>query len=191
MKIGIDIDNTILNTLPILKKYINNYIRILDKGYIMNENGFCSSNLCNWVWEDEYDFCLKYLELTVSTSEIFEHVKEVVELLKENGHEIHFITARSKPHFKDPYKISEATLKRKEIPYDYLVVECSDKRTYCKANGIELLIDDEPHNIIEVAKDIPVIVLKGLQNEKCIGNNVVKVNDWYEIEMYFREHNIL
>ena len=49
MKIGIDIDNTITNTLPILKKYCREYNdTVIKRGLEMHDNGVASFNLYDW-----------------------------------------------------------------------------------------------------------------------------------------------
>ena len=42
------------------------------------------------------------------------------------------------------------------------------------------MIDDEPQNITAISKTIPVIVFEGIQNIKCNGHNILKVNHWDE-----------
>lgn len=76
MKIGIDIDNTITNTLPILKKYCREYNdTVIKRGLEMHDNGVASFNLYDWTPEENMDFCVKYLEEVVLQAEVKENAK--------------------------------------------------------------------------------------------------------------------
>lgn len=179
MKIGIDIDNTITNALPVLKEYCRRYNNdIVKRNLKMNDMGFNTSNLFKWTNEEEMDFCDKYLEEVVMKASMKNDAIEIINKLKKDNHYIYIITSRRKPHFKDPYKLTEEFLKKKNIPYDELIVECEDKNTFCINNQIDVMIDDEPQNIMSISKIIPVIVFNGIQNKNCRGNNIIKVAEW-------------
>ena len=78
MKIGIDIDNTITNTLPILKKYCREYNdTVIKRGLEMHDNGVASFNLYDWTPEENMDFCVKYLEEVVLQAEVKENAKDI------------------------------------------------------------------------------------------------------------------
>lgn len=63
MKIGIDIDNTITSTLPILRDYCIKYNdEIVKRNLMINKYGFSTSNLFEWTTEEEMDFCKKILK---------------------------------------------------------------------------------------------------------------------------------
>jgi len=181
MKIGIDVDNTITNTLPILKAYCIVYNEeVIKRNLKMNEKGCTPSNLYEWTPEEIQIFCNKYIEEIVMQAPVKENVQKVIKQLKDDGNEIQIITARSKPRFIDPYKTTQQFLNNNNIVYDKIVVNCPDKNTYCMENNIDLLIDDEPQNIEPIAKCIPVIVFRGTHNEMCEGKNIIKVSTWEE-----------
>lgn len=179
MKIGIDIDNTITNTLPILKEYCKRYNDdVVKRNLKMNDEGFNTSNLFKWAKEEEMDFCNKHLEEVVMKAPIKNNAIDIISKLKKDNHYIYIITSRRKPHFKDPYKLTEEFLKKNNILYDELIVECEDKNAFCINNHIDVMIDDEPQNIMSISKNIPVIVFNGIQNKNCRGNNIIKVDEW-------------
>lgn len=181
MKIGIDVDNTITNTLPILKAYCRVYNEeVIKRNLKMNENGCTPSNLYNWTPEEIKIFCNKYIEEIIMEAPIKENAQKVIEQIRNEGNEIHIITARSKPRFEDPYKTTQEFLDNNKFVYDKIVVNCPDKYKYCLENNIDLLIDDDPENIEPVSKSIPVIVFEGIQNKECKGKNIIKVNTWEE-----------
>lgn len=182
MNIGIDIDNTITTTLPILKEYCKRYNEeVVRRNLIMNEKGFATFNLYDWTKEEEMDFCDKYLEEVVMKAKVKENASEIIKKLKKEGNYIYIITSRKKPHFKNPYSLTKCFLEKNQIEYNELIVECEDKYTFCKENNIDIMIDDEPQNINSISKILPVIVFEGVQNENCGGKNIIKVDNWLEV----------
>lgn len=182
MKIGIDIDNTITNTLPILKKYCKEYNdTVIKRGLEMHEDGFASYNLYDWTQEENMDFCVKYLEEVVLQAEVKENAKEIIKKLKDEGHHINIISSRAIPMFKTPYETTEKFLNEKGIVYDKLLVGKIEKKSSCIENELDVLIEDEVHYINEMAEFIPVIVFDEHYNKQCVGNNIIRVNSWLEI----------
>lgn len=181
MRIGIDIDNTITNTLPILKQYCKRYNdEVVKRNLKMNEKGFATINLYDWTKKEESIFCEKYLEEVVLQATIKEGADKVIIKLKEEGNTIYIITARQKHHFKEPYEVTANFLKEKGIVYDELMIGITDKKQVCIDKQIDIMIDDEPQNISAISDIIPVIVFEAMHNEECNGNNIIKVKTWNE-----------
>jgi len=182
MRIGIDIDNTITNTLPILKKYCQKYNEeVVKRDLKINEQGFASYNLYDWTEEENLDFCQKYLEEIVMQAKVKERAKEIIQKLKQEGNIIYIITARTNAHFKNPYETTEKFLREHDIVYDRLIVNCTNKAQVCVENNIEVMIEDETHNIEKISTQIPVIAFQEIYNKRCEGKNIIKVNHWNEI----------
>lgn len=182
MRIGIDIDNTITDTLPILKQYCKRYNEeVLKRDEPINEEGFASFNLYDWTKEENMDFCMRYLEEVVLQAKVKENAQEVIKKLKEQENIIYIITARKKPDFNEPYKITEKFLKDNGIVYDELLVGKTDKKQFCIENKIDIMIDDEPQNINAISEIIPVIAFDEIYNKSCFGEKVIKVNNWNQI----------
>lgn len=182
MKIGIDIDNTITDTLPVLKKYCKRYNdEVVKRGLKMHHDGVASYNLYDWTEEENMDFCVKYLEEVVLQAKVKENAKEVIWRLKNEGHEINIISSRAYPMFKTPYETTEKFLKENGIVYDKLLVGKIEKRDTCVDNNIDVLIEDEPRYINEMCEFIPVIVFDEIYNKSCVGSNIYKVLNWNQI----------
>lgn len=182
MKIGIDIDNTILNTMPVLKKSCKDYNdNIVKRGLKMNHTGFSPRNLYAWTDEEKQFYYNNYIEDVVLQAKFKPRSKETIKKLKDDGHEIYIITSRSKPMFKDPYKLTKKFLDKNGLVYDKLITDCIRKDLYCEENNIDIMLDDEPHHIEGVSKTRPVIVFRGMQNKRCKGKNVIKVTRWTEV----------
>lgn len=181
MKIGIDIDNTITNTLPVLKEYCIRYNEeVVCRGLRMHEDGFATYNLFDWTHEEEMDFCNKHLAEAVLKAEIKESAVEVIRKLKNEGHYIYIITARKEPQFSNPYQLTKDFLDNADIEYDELIVGCEDKCSFCIEHGIKLMMDDEPQNIERISPWIPVIVFNAIHNALYYGANIHRVNTWEE-----------
>lgn len=188
MKIGIDIDNTITNTLPVLKQYCKRYNEeVVKRNLLMHEAGFASYNLYDWTKEENADFCEKYLEEVVLQATVKENAKEVIEKLKQEGHNISIMSSRIKPMFKTPYETTEKFLKEKGIIYDTLIVGSLDKQQLCIDNEIDVMIEDEPHYIFPISERIPVLVFEEIFNKECKGKNIIKVNNWSEVYEIIRQ----
>ena len=160
MKIGIDIYNTMTETLSLLKKYCKQYNdEEVKRNLTMNEKGYISANLYDWTAEEKKGFFIKYLDKLRMNVELKPYAKEVINQLKQE-HEIYIITARDKRTKKDPYEESKQYMEKQNIVYDKLVANCEDKLKYCLENKIDIMIDDDPQNIIAIAPQIPVIVFR-------------------------------
>lgn len=193
MNIGIDIDNTITDTLPILKQYCKKYNEeVVKRNLGINEYGFATFNLYDWTTEEDIDFCEKYLEEIVLQAKVKQNAAEVIKRLKEEENKIYIMTARTKPNFRDPYTITEKFLRDNNIIYNELIVGSTKKDELCMKYNIDIMIDDEPQNINAISKNIPVIVFKAKHNEVCEGKNIIKVDNWnqvYEIIKKIKEEN--
>lgn len=131
MNIGIDIDNTITDTTPLLKEYCKRYNdTVVKRGLKMHLDGFASYNLYDWTPEENMDFCIKYLEEVVMQSQVKENARETIQELKKEGHKIHIISSRAVPMFKTPYETTRKFLKEHEIIYDKLLVGKIEKNLH-------------------------------------------------------------
>lgn len=181
MRIGIDIDNTITDTLPLLKECCKKYNdEVVKRNLKMNEKGYISSNLYEWTKEEQQGFFQKYLDEIRRNVELKPYAKEIINKLKLE-HEIYIVTARKNGTHKNPIEESKEYLDKKGILYDELVAECEDKLAYCLEHKIDVMIDDAPDIIKTVSKKLPVIAIKGIMNEDCEGENLTKVEDWNEV----------
>lgn len=179
MRIGIDVDNTITDTLPVLKKYCKEYNdNVIKRNLTMNEKGFAVANLYEWTEEEKMYFINNIYPKVFEDVEAKKNVSTVIRKLKETGNSIYIITARTK--IQNPYEITQQMLKRYNIVYDEIIVQ-KDKKQFCIDNNIDILIDDEPKNINSVSEIIPVIAFEYIYNQECNGKNIIKVQSWTEI----------
>ena len=110
MRIGIDVDNTITDTLPVMKEYCKKYNEeVVKRNLPINEKGFAASNLYDWTDEERQDFFDNILLEVFSKVTTKENATNVINELKKEGNDIYIITARTK--VKEPYKVTQEMLK--------------------------------------------------------------------------------
>ena len=121
---------------------------------------------------------------------------KTIQKLKEEGNTIHFITARLM-NIKncDTEAITKKSLNDFNIPYDSLNLHISDKLTFCKEHGIDLLIEDSYETCRELADNgIKSILMTTKMNSDIEDKEIVRVNNWdeiyEEIEKYKKLENL-
>ena len=94
MKIGLDIDGVILDSENVFRASAELYDLLeLHKNGVVNPKGFRNSERYDWNANETSGFREKFIELT-KKSMIMPNAKEVLQLLKKDGHELIIITAR-------------------------------------------------------------------------------------------------
>lgn len=200
MKIGIDIDDVITNTSEMLIAYAQlfNYEELNKSSYLEKNkvysivNGGTLENGCNWSENQVISFKKKYHEYILSNSNIKPLAKEIIDKLIDEGHEIHFITARNKDGdlISDSYEVSKRLLLKNQIKFHKLVTECSDKLLYCKNNNIDVFIDDSLDTCRKVATSTTkVFLMSGYHNIHLDEGNITRVYSWPDF--YYQINNII
>lgn len=156
MNIGIDIDDTISKTF----ETIIEYCKIYDKEVVKNEErtlllGSVNSHryieaLFHWTEAQKLEFFNSYYKEIIQKVELKENVKEVLSKLKQEGHKVYIVTARSDKFIDKRYnktgkivnEITKKWLNENDLNYDELIVDAEDKERVCKEKQIDLFIDD-------------------------------------------------
>lgn len=146
MRIGIDIDDTITDLQEDLFTEALKYDATLrGKGVIYPERHYIAQRF-DWS-EEEKEYYLGELRWNVySNAKIREGVHEVLKILKEEGNEIIFITARSNRYNDFHHNDTKSWLNRNNIIYDKLITGALDKGEACKNENIDIFIDDQEKN---------------------------------------------
>ena len=176
MRIGIDIDGVLTNIESFVADYMTKYCIENNIEYKIGKssyNVYETFNISNYAKNEK--------------ARAF--ASEVIEKLKEDGHEIYIITARWFANRDDEIgKKMRETVKNwlceYKIPYDKLVFvkasnESKDKEI--AENKIDLMIEDNPSNINELSKIIPVICYHAEYNKDCKGEKIIRCYSWYDI----------
>lgn len=193
MKIGIDIDNTLTEVQDELNKAAFDYAislgkKIENSDIPMEEienNGDTYKKKFQFSYEELKYFLKDIQENITNNASPRENVKEVIDKLKEKGHEIYIITARDSEFHDNPYKLSKDWLDKNKIYYDKLIVNARKKSSVCKLEKIDLLIDDQLNNCLDVSNvGIQAIMIT---DKKYEYNQIIQLKEWNEIYNYINE----
>lgn len=191
LKIGIDIDNVISDSYP---KYIKQFDQtfgikvafdeLVDFYYFLNHDEIDKDKA-----KALTDKLLKDDQFQMSFSPIG-WAQEVIENWSDQGHSIHYITARPK-YIKNAtyawlkkhgFLVPKATVDLQEIFFQQKqgTIDAKYKRDIIKKRKINLLIEDTKE-IAEIV-DIPVFLFSRPWNQGKLSKNVTRVSNWKEIE---------
>ena len=125
-------------------------------------------------------------------SHIMPGAREVIKLLKEDGHELILITARGGIN-KEMIKITEGRLKSSEMfIFDKYYWATENKDEVCEKEKIDIMIDDFYQKCKSIAdKKIKTIYLKDAPSYNLDENEYIKVlYNWGEIYRFIKELNV-
>lgn len=169
MKIGIDIDDTIMNTIDVIEKTALYF----DKNYLENRG---------YQDKSKYDFHERFYWSSSEKKAFFNFFRQnqlylkarpkgdalyYLEKLYNEGYEIYFLTRRSKDEKLDILKITKDDLTGKGFKYTDCQIGLSKKGEACKNLGIDVFIDDS---------------LEQIRDVNSYGIKTILVDTWYNKE---------
>lgn len=175
MTIGIDIDNTIVNTSD-----ISNYCLKNNPKYNM------VNNYKELEEQLRIEFLSEYLETTVLKPSIKEDVISVLRYFKNKGHKIVFITARGDEKTNNLENLRSVGLtsiyfSKNNLIYDEIIFFQSTKGSACLYEGIDVYIDDKEEVLDEVASKGTKTIRISKTQEK---SKHYLVTNWLDIKKY-------
>ena len=189
MKIGIDIDDTVMNTIDIIdeaalyfdEKFLDN------KGY-QDITKYDFRERFYWKSEDKKSFFTffrkdqLYLKARPKGDALY-----YLEKLFNEGYEIYFLTRRSKDEELDILRITKDDLTNKGFKYKDCYIGLSKKGEACKNLGIDVFIDDSIDQINDVnSHGIKTILVDTWYNREYKG---LRAKNFQEIYNIIREWN--
>lgn len=189
MKIGIDIDDTTFFTIDSMLKYANEFEKEISGNTISKEkfglikNRFYLEEIFGWNKETIVNFFNKYYKIVLDECTMLPNANNIIKKLKDDGHTIHFITARfMNIDGCDTKTITEKSLGKYNIPYDTLNLNISNKLEFSKKMGIDLFIEDSYETCKELSySGIKSILMTTKMNSKIETGEIIRVNSWNEI----------
>ena len=170
MTIGIDFDNTIVNTKEVSKRYLDIY---------MPNNQLDSYH--NLPYEEEIAFFAKYNIQITNDLELFSNVKETFAFFKRNNIKLILITARGYDNEKQ-IDATKEFLKRNNLSFDKYIFCARDKAQICKQNHVDLMIDDIEEVLDKIYKQNINVLKYGSESQKY--NYAL---NWQDVINYIRK----
>ncbi|MBR2787254.1 MAG: HAD family hydrolase [Clostridia bacterium] len=188
MKIGVDLDGVVFNTEMLWFTYAELYDCIeLKKNSLINSQEARIQEKYDWTEDEKNSFFDKYGD--IEDFDIMPGAKEVINLLKNEGHEFVVITARgSIANQEQNSSMIVRKLEQAGIKFDKYYWKQREKVDVCKKEKVDIMIDDN-YNIYEALnkEKIPVIYFHSL-NRKHFSDrqNLKEVTNWGEVYRYVK-----
>ena len=77
--------------------------------------------------------------------------------------------------------------KNNELYYDELIFSTVNKLENCRENNIDIMIEDSPHNIKQLAEFLSIMCFDTRYNKDCEGKNIIRVYSFYDIYEKIKE----
>ena len=190
MKIGIDLDGVIFDSERIFRVYAELYdILELHQNGIIDNREVRFQERYNWSQEIINNFMRKYHTKIIEEAAFMPGAKEVIKMLKNEGHELIIITARGNKK-KEHIAITEDILKKNDMYiFDNYCWGVQKKKEVCVAEKIDLMIEDSNNNCKAISDaKIKTIYFKDAPNYDIEENEYLKtLYNWGEIYRYIKE----
>ncbi len=190
MKIGVDLDGVTFDTEKLYRVCTELYeVLDLKKNNIKDNSNLVFQKRYNWTEDETQGFIDKYHEYIVRNANFMPGAKEVLKLLKEEGHKLILITSRGNNGEEKYIKITEEIFKENDFEvFDKCYWGILDKAKICTEENIDLMIDDYNENCLKIANEsIKVIYLKDAPSYEINDNEYIKtLYNWGEIYRYIR-----
>lgn len=189
MKIGIDIDGVLTNIEQYVIDYFTKYCVENNIEYEVGQSNYEFYKSFNISKEIENNFWKTYMQDYATKEKARPFASEIIKKLKEEGHEIYIITARWLTNRDDEAgenmrQIVKDWLAENNIIYDKVLFSKGSNENKSQEiieNKIDLMIEDNPNNINELSKLVPVICYNTEYNKECISDKIIRCYSWYDI----------
>lgn len=182
MNIGIDLDGVVYNSIQYSEALAELYdIKYLNGKGIVNNDSNILAERYGWDLEFVKEYKKKFFPLIFKNVNLMPLAKEVIDMLKKEGHKVLIITSRCLDgvNYK---KITMHKLKKNKIKYDKIFFSQKSKLNICIQNSIDIMIDDSPYVLEELAKNnIVCLYFRSSNTENLKNKNIFDVYNWGEI----------
>lgn len=189
MRVGLDLDNVILDTDSLLlEEMINEDKNKRNKGIINKYAPYIFSGMFDWSKDEIETFLVNNMEKIASNVKTIKSSKKYIDKLLKDGHEVYLISNRSYPYYKDPLNTTKNNLEKNKIKYTKLILtETNDKSKECIENKIDIMFDDRASNCFKLKdKNINCYLVKTIYETRTF-DNLEMVNNFREIYLKVKE----
>ena len=189
MKIGIDLDGVVFDSEKEFRIYSELYeVEVLKRNSIINSKELAFQKRYKWTQEEIEDFLNRYHEKIVLESNFMPGVREVLNKLKKDGHELVVITARGGLNPK-MVEVTKKRLRDTEMDiFDKYYFNTENKQDICQKENIDIMIDDSYEKCKNIsACKIKAIYLKDAPSYDFENEYTKVLYNWGEIYRYIKE----
>lgn len=191
MKIGIDLDGVVIDSVRLFNTYEEIYdIDVLKGNNLINRNQVDFQEKYDWTDEQKREFIEKYFLKVAKENKLMPGFKEVYKLLKDKGYEFIVITARGKT-VKELKDESLRLFRENNIEFDKYYWSVTDKLEICKKEDIDFMIEDNYKYVKRLTdNNVKTLYFRDVNMIKLEENEYIKeVSNWGDIYRYFKEMN--
>ena len=192
MKIGVDLDGVIFDSERIFRVYTELHDVIeLHQNSIIDNREIKFQDRYNWTQNIIDDFMDKYQTNIIMDAPFMPGAKEVLKMLKEEGHQLIIITARGNKT-KEHIAMTEDILKKNDMYiFDKYIWGVNNKSEICANEKLDLMIEDSDRNCKVISdKKIKTIYFKDAPNYEIQENEYLKtLYNWGEVYRYIKEES--
>lgn len=189
MNIGIDVDGVLLDFEERFR-YKAEIFDYLEKknNKVKDKESYIIEEKYNWSKYDWNIFANKYLIKLSKDSNIIPGVKEVINLLKIDGHKLFIISARG-TEFEDMITIVSEKFEKENLKFDKYYWKTKNKLEIIQKEKIDIMIDDNPNICKRLSNDnVKTIYFRNAYGKKLEESQYLKeVKNWGEIYRYIQE----
>lgn len=194
MRIGIDIDGVLTNIEQFCFDYFLKHLVENNIEYNVSSSSYDIYKTFGITPKQEDEFWDKYLFFYSSHEKARTFSAEIIKKLKSEGNEIYIITARWLANRDDKVgekmrKTVKKWLSKNKICYDKLIFSRASNQSKVdeiSENKIDIMIEDNPNNIKELSKIIPIICCNANYNVGIEGKNIIRCYGWYDIYKHIK-----
>lgn len=192
MKIGIDLDGVVFDSEKEFRVYSELYdILELKQNSKVNNKELKFQKRFKWTEEQIADFFKKYHRTIVEKSNFMPGAKNVLRMLKEEGHTLIVVTARGSEN-QEIIGITQKVLKDNDMDiFDEYFWSTENKDEICVKENIDIMIDDSLEKCKSIADaKVKTIYLKDAPCYDLEESDYIKVlYNWGEIYRYVQKMN--
>lgn len=189
MRIGIDLDGVVFDSENYFRACSELFdIKINGKGMV-SPNELKAQHRYDWDKTNLHKFLSEYVVKGEEISPTMPLAKEVIDMLKKDGHTLITITSRGCIDGKE-IEVTKERLNKAGISFDKEYYSITNKLEICKKENIDLMIDDLYDTIKLIAENnIKCLYFRAVGIKKYEHENIQEVHNWGEIYRKIREIN--
>lgn len=169
-----------------------NFIKIIkierNNNEIKNKESYIIEEKYNWSENDWKIFADKYLIELTKESNIIPGAKEIISLLKNDGHKLFIISARG-IEFEDMITIVNKKLEKENLYFDKYYWKIINKLKVIQDEKIDIMIDDNPNTCQKLSNNnIKTIYFRNVYGKVLEENKYLKeVKNWGEVYRHIKD----